>query len=282
MNYYRLHIGDYLRDTAHLSLLEHGVYARLLQVYYTREAPIADADKYRLIGARSADEREAVDAVLTEFFALVDGLWVQDRCNREIADYQSKAERNREVGRLGGRRGGRMVTPGNPDGTQTVSSANPEGTQTVSSANPEGTMTVQSGNPNVTLASSQEPIAIREEKRESASVAAPAPRGRRIPDGFPGDAEIEWCIAERPDLVPAAVSAKFRDYWLGVPGSRGRKVDWPATWRNFVRNERPPVRGSPADVRDAEMARFMGQLTGGLAGRRTEDDPDGPELQRIA
>lgn len=102
MNYYRLHIGDYLRDTAHLSLLEHGVYARLLQVYYTREAPIADGEKYRLIGARSPDEREAVDAVLAEFFTLTDGVWMQSRCNREIAEYQSKAERNREVGKLGG------------------------------------------------------------------------------------------------------------------------------------------------------------------------------------
>jgi len=54
----------------------------------------------------------------------------------------------------------------------------------------------------------------------------------------------------------------------------GFRADWYA-------NTRPQPRASPADVRDAEMARFMGQLTGGLAGRRTED-PDGPELQRIA
>jgi uncharacterized protein YdaU (DUF1376 family) len=259
LNYYRLHIGDYLRDTAHLSLLEHGVYARLLQVYYTREAPIADAEKYRLIGARSAEEREAVDAVLIEFFALIDGLWVQDRCDREIADYQSKAERNREVGRLGGR----PVKPANPEKTQTVSGANP----------------------NVTLASSQEPVAIREEKRESASSAAPPSRGRRIPDDFPGDAEVTWCMVERPDLMPAAVSAKFRDYWLGVPGARGRKVDWPATWRNFVRGERPSVRGSPAAMRDAETAEFLGNLTGGLAGKRRERgavDVERSELQRLA
>lgn len=102
MNYYRLHIGDYLRDTAHLSLLEHGVYARLLQVYYTREAPIADGEKYRVVGARSDEERRAVDAVLDEFFALIDGLWVQDRCDREIDAYKEKAATNREVGKLGG------------------------------------------------------------------------------------------------------------------------------------------------------------------------------------
>ena len=29
--------------------------------------------------------------------------------------------------------------------------------------------------------------------------------------------------------------AEFVDYWIGVPGSRGCKVNWLATWRNRVR-----------------------------------------------
>ena len=90
MNYYERHIGDYLKDTAHLSLLEHGVYARLLDVYYTREGGIPDREAARLIGARSKDEREALAAVLEEFFTLVDGVHVQDRCEREVARFQDK------------------------------------------------------------------------------------------------------------------------------------------------------------------------------------------------
>jgi uncharacterized protein YdaU (DUF1376 family) len=70
VNYYERHIGDYLKDTAHLSLLEHGVYSRLLDVYYTRENAIPSDQAARLIGARSKDEREAMQAVLAEFFAL--------------------------------------------------------------------------------------------------------------------------------------------------------------------------------------------------------------------
>lgn len=133
MNYYRLHIGDYLRDASHLSLLEHGVYTRLLQVYYARESPISDAEKYRIVGARSDEEREAVDTVLDGFFVLADGKWSQSRCEREIAAYQDKAERNRAVGKLGGR-------PGKPK-------------------NQEETQTVSERNPDVTRANSQEPIA---------------------------------------------------------------------------------------------------------------------------
>lgn len=28
MNYYERHLGDYARDTGHLSIMEHGVYTR--------------------------------------------------------------------------------------------------------------------------------------------------------------------------------------------------------------------------------------------------------------
>jgi uncharacterized protein YdaU (DUF1376 family) len=100
MNYYERHIGDYLKDTAHLSLLEHGIYTRLLDVYYTREGAIPESDAARLIGARSKDEREALKAVLSEFFKLVEGACVQDRADREIArfkDKQAKAKKSAEA-----------------------------------------------------------------------------------------------------------------------------------------------------------------------------------------
>lgn len=34
-----------------------------------------------------------------------------------------------------------------------------------------------------------------------------------------------------------AVFEQFRDYWRGVPGAKGVKADWPATWRNSCRRE---------------------------------------------
>jgi uncharacterized protein YdaU (DUF1376 family) len=93
MNYYERHIGDYLKDTAHLSLLEHGIYGRLLDVYYTHEKPIAATKAGRLIGARSVEEMEALAVVLEEFFALDGVVYVHRRCDREIARYQEKQEK---------------------------------------------------------------------------------------------------------------------------------------------------------------------------------------------
>jgi uncharacterized protein YdaU (DUF1376 family) len=96
MHYYERHIGDYLKDTAHLSLLEHGAYARLMDVYYTREGAIPEKDVNRLIGARTKDERQAMQDVLTEFFELVDGHYVQARCDREIARFKEKQAKARK------------------------------------------------------------------------------------------------------------------------------------------------------------------------------------------
>lgn len=52
----------------------------------------------------------------------------------------------------------------------------------------------------------------------------------------------EWmvfCQSERSDLDPLATFARFHDHWISKPGAAGRKLDWLATWRNWVRNERP-------------------------------------------
>jgi uncharacterized protein YdaU (DUF1376 family) len=92
MNYFEHHIGDYLKDTAHLSLLEHGVYRRLLDVYYIREAPLP-ADCGRLIGARTREEKAALKAVLEEFFDTNGAEWVHKRCEAEIARYRGKREK---------------------------------------------------------------------------------------------------------------------------------------------------------------------------------------------
>lgn len=103
MNFYKRHIGDYIKKAGHLTLLEHGVYARLMDVYYTREAGIPEDKVGRLIGARSKEELQALSNVLDEFFTLVDGLWTQGRCEEEIGNASEKAEKNRTNGAKGGR-----------------------------------------------------------------------------------------------------------------------------------------------------------------------------------
>lgn len=68
MNYYSRHIGDYARDTGHLSMLEDGAYQRLLDRYYATERPIPEADINRITRATTQAEKRAVLSVLAEFF----------------------------------------------------------------------------------------------------------------------------------------------------------------------------------------------------------------------
>lgn len=63
--------------------------------------------------------------------------------------------------------------------------------------------------------------------------------GTRLPDNFQPTGEMkEWFYAERLDTVisnPASEHATFCDYWWAKAGADARKLDWPATWRNWMR-----------------------------------------------
>lgn len=117
MHYYKRHLGDYARDTGHLTALEHGIYTLLLDWYYVNERPIPP-DKAVRIARGNPQETQTV---LEEFFELTENGWMHARAEREIAAYNARAEKNREVGKLGGR----------PPKTQTVSERNPQETLTI-------------------------------------------------------------------------------------------------------------------------------------------------------
>lgn len=94
MNYYEHHVGDYAEATSHLTFIEDAAYSRLIRKYYAQEKPLpADLKAVqRLVGARTKEEREAVDTVLNEFFQLDEDGWHNGRCDAEIARYLDKSE----------------------------------------------------------------------------------------------------------------------------------------------------------------------------------------------
>jgi hypothetical protein len=83
------------------------------------------------------------------------------------------------------------------------------------------------------------------EKRTTTAVGGVSPdsnarraRGTRLPDDFAVTAEmVEWARDNAPDVDGRQATAAFRDYWRAVPGAKGRKSDWVATWRNWLRND---------------------------------------------
>jgi hypothetical protein len=60
----------------------------------------------------------------------------------------------------------------------------------------------------------------------------------------------EWCdflVEQRPELNAQQTFEKFKDYWIAQAGQKGVKLDWFATWRNWVRNTNAPKQ-NPADI----------------------------------
>ena len=72
--------------------------------------------------------------------------------------------------------------------------------------------------------------------------------GKRLASDFSFPKEWEeFCQTERPELNPAKTFDQFKDYWIAQAGQKGVKLDWFATWRNWVRNTKA-VKPNPYDV----------------------------------
>ena len=94
MHYYQKNIGDYIRDTMNLSLLEHGVYMTLIDHYTLNEEPFSldQLDICWAIGARTDDEKTAVCLILSKFFIETEKGYTHKRCDEEIAKYHAKSD----------------------------------------------------------------------------------------------------------------------------------------------------------------------------------------------
>ena len=93
MHYYQFNIGDYRRDTAHLSHLEHGIYRSLIDTYMLEESPLSgdmkELERKHLI--RTANEKKALRNVLKDFFKFENSMFLHCRCDEDIISYRDKS-----------------------------------------------------------------------------------------------------------------------------------------------------------------------------------------------
>lgn len=214
MHFYNHHIGDFRAGCFNMTRMERALYREMLDIYYDTEQPLPDSmdTVCKLLGVRDEAERKMVGEILLLKFAQVEGRgYVHERCEIEIAEYHAKAEVARANGKLGGR---------------------PKKTQNKPSGNPEVTGSEPRDNPEITGSqANQKPVTNNHKPKES--------RGTRLAEDWrPSPEDIAFCKANRQDLKVSEVFQRFRDYWIAQPGAKGRKADWPATWRNWVRNEK--------------------------------------------
>ena len=85
-----------------------------------------------------------------------------------------------------------------------------------------------------------------------------AKRGSRIPENFTINAEMrDWAKGEVPLVNLDGRLSEWIDYWASVPGEKGVKLDWVATWRNGMRKQQGFAE------RDAPQARAPRRVVSG-------------------
>ena len=80
-------------------------------------------------------------------------------------------------------------------------------------------------------------------EREETNVSSlPRKRASRLkPDWVLPRDWGEWALSEGwPDTVIRQEAARFKDYWIGKAGKDAAKLDWEATFRNWMRNCKSP------------------------------------------
>lgn len=104
MHYYRFDIGDYRRDTAHLTPIEHYIHRSLIDWYYLDEKPIPK--ETQVVSRRLSlgiEFNESITNVLNDFYVLHEDGWHHKRIDAALLTYQSNNGKNKVNGKLGGR-----------------------------------------------------------------------------------------------------------------------------------------------------------------------------------
>ena len=240
MHYYQFNIGDYRKDTAHLSLLEHGVYRQLLDQYYLTEQPINadDAKVMRSLCVRSADEVQALANILSDFFVKTEFGYIHKRCDISIADFHSKSTSSRDAANIRWAKA-REANHANA----LLSDANV--LQSQSERYAIGMPTKEPINP-LTI----NPL-----------TSSKTTRGSRLSIHF----EPDFDFAKEQGIQDCKTEfEKFKDYWMAQGGQRATKLDWQATWRNWCRSAKKPQQTAPT-----RNATVLSGLTRGLLGGQT-------------
>jgi len=154
------------------------------------------------------EHEEDVLTVLNEFFLSTPEGFVNPRADKEINQYKEFSE--------AGKRGAAKRWSKPPDG-EAISPPN---------ATPIAT-------------NNHKPLPNNQDKKTL---------GKRLANDFLFPLEWEqFCQQARPELSPVKTFDQFKDYWIAQAGQKGVKLDWFATWRNWVRNTNAP-KMNPADI----------------------------------
>lgn len=205
--YFPMFPSDFEAKTSHLTLEEDGAYNRLLRIMWmTPGCSVPDDDAWILRRMRVDEQtyERVVLPVIAEFCVREDGRVSNARLTRVFIESSSSHKKRVEAGKRGG-----------------IAKA----------------LKHTNKAPSIAKAMLWQPEPEPEVKKELAKASSKEKRGSRLSAEWILPPEwAEFGTIEGLDAEAVRREAdRFRDYWISVPGQRGIKRDWQATWRNWIR-----------------------------------------------
>lgn len=297
---------EWLAGTRTLSPEERGIYWDVCALIYSRGGPIADDEEW-LRKALAVDVRtwRRIRAALIKAEKLreleIDGVahLMNGRAEREILAAGGRIETAREGGKAKARKRAAAQHPANFGATSARSSDDPTENGPPVSSEINGLGSAITNHQPPTTRSNGESLSVTAGALADGEPPPKAePKATRLPDDWHPEGELRQWTIDTIRKAGSGVSAghevlKFRDYWRAQPGAKGRKLDWSATWRNWIRkaiemegkpngthnrgNAQGPARSSAIRTATNFAAALGGLGAGGPGGPRRRADGDGME-----
>jgi uncharacterized protein YdaU (DUF1376 family) len=225
--YFPMFPTDFEAKTSHLTLAEDGAYNRLLRLAWMTPSCSIPADRawvYRRLRAHTEVDQAVVEAVIEEFFETENGRLSNARLTREwLSANEAHARR-----KLAGEKGGKAKA------LKTKEADNSNATAMLKQPEPEPEPIDTNTNVFVERTSAQPPNPEQPKHKPSSRGSA---RGIRIPSNW-APTPIDYAAASNEGLTSEEINReadRFRDYWISATGRTATKLDWSATWRNWIR-----------------------------------------------
>jgi len=224
MNHYPFYVGDYMRDTMHLTNEQDLMYRRAIDYCYMTGRPLPlDKTQWVSIGKASGPVWvAAMETVIESFFRVREDGYYNDRIERELEKMNRKVQAARDNGKLGGRKRNPVD---NPVGTQPVSGLVVSAVEVVEPAAPP---TLPLKPPLKKKASIDGDEALFDEFWQGYPKKSAKPVARRAWDKLGVDALLS------AQIVQAVENFKRTEQWMK---DGGQFIPMPATWLNQRRWE---------------------------------------------
>lgn len=276
MNYYQHHIGDFNNATRHLSLVERAIYRDLLDMYYDTEKPIDASNLERLarrLQCTTEDQTAALKYVLEEFFTLQDGAYINNRCEREIAEYHGKRKQASDAGKASAKKRAEKKQQDPNGGSSNAEQSNDDSSTDVEDQSNENSTTVEAAlNENLTdeqptinhkpLTINQEPVTNNysgsSNTREQDFPLPPIQFSQYQPEDHKRYSVLE-CVnvypihydfielgkQRNPDLPEQdliSMFTNFGDFFSAKADSKNTPSLWLVKWFTWIQNNKDEVR----------------------------------------